>query len=192
VLKSGFVQPFALGAVIALALVGTAVLAGPLLTRNQSFMCPLQVGFPTSFHGNGFVVSKPTGFPNSMQFVIRPNSTAFLQTTYSISEYTQNNTAKSIYANWTQYFLPIEYWYKLGSTPSGALSASQVGMTAYPVNVTTSGDYVLTSTYEISAMANALQGAYTAGWFSTCGPQIVITIGYNLYTGPGLTGGGYL
>ena len=126
-----------------------------------------------------------------MQFVIRPNSTAFLTITYWISN-VDNTTALSIYANWTYYFRPIQYWYRLGSSPTPGMNTSQVGMTAYPVNATANGNHVLTSTYEVSASANAEQGAFNAAWFDTCGPQIVLTVGYSLYNGPGLTGGKYL
>jgi hypothetical protein len=123
-----------------------------------------------------------------MQFVITPNSTAFLQITYSISDNSENITAQSIYSNWSTYFTPVKYWYKLGSNPSPGLNTSEVGMTATPVNVTATGKYILTATYEVSALANAKQGAYITNIFSTCGPQIVLTVGYSLYNGPGLTG----
>ena len=188
-MKSQFVLPFILGAVIALALVGGAVFAGPFLTKNQStFLCPGVAGFPTYFKGTGFLMSRPTGYPNSMQFVIKPNSTAFIQTTYSIPSNSDNITAQSIYANRSEYFTPIQFWYKLGNSPSLGLNTSQVGMTAMPVNVTANGNHSLNSTYELSTSATAQEGAYAANWWSICGPQIVLTIGYSYYTGPGLQG----
>jgi len=178
-----------MGALIALALVGSVVFAGPLLTGNQShFMCAGVAGFPTAFQGSGFLLNRPTGYPNSMQFVIKPDSTAFMQITYTIPNSDANITAQSIYANRSQYFTPIEYWYRLGSNPSPGLSSSEVGMNAIPVNVTANGIHSLTSTYEVSTSATAQQGAYIASFWSTCGPQIVLTIGYSFYSGPGLTG----
>ena len=195
-IRSHFVFPFCMGAIIALALVGGAIYAGSLRTQNPSFMCPPVVGGPTSFNGNGFVMSKPTGFAGGMQFVIKPNSTAFLDTTYYIANISSSINAKTIYANWTHYFRPIEYWYRLGSGNSSRygpwLNASQVGMTAFPVNVTANGNHIVTSTYEISASPNAQQGAYIGNWFAQCPPQTVLTIGYTPYNGAGLPGGAYM
>src|SRR5439155_7825920 len=127
-IKSQFVLPFSIGATLALAVVGGAIFAGPFLAPNQSILCAGVVGRPTSFQGDGFVASRPTGFLNGMQFVIRPNSTAFLQITYSISDNSENVTAQSIYANWSEYILPIQYWYKLGNTPTSGQSTTEVGM----------------------------------------------------------------
>ncbi|OLB71477.1 hypothetical protein AUI06_03725 [archaeon 13_2_20CM_2_52_21] len=190
-LKSQFVLPFGLGSILAIALVGGAIFVGPLLTPNQSFLCPGVVGDPTSFQGVGFVTSKPTRFPNGMQFVIKPNSTAFVQTSHYVPSNSENITAQSIYTNWSEYIRPIQYWYKLGSSQV-MLNASQVGVTATPVNVTANGNHTLITTYEVSALANAKEGAYITTWFSTCGPLLVFTVGYTLYTGPGLSGGKYL
>jgi hypothetical protein len=186
-LYSQFVKPFGLGAILAVALVGGALLAGPLLfPQNESSMCQILVGLPSSFQGYGFLTSRPIApGPYGMQFVIKPNSTAFLQINYTISN-PENITAQTIYANWSEYIHPIQYWDRLGSTTIMGLNTSTVGMTAIPVNVTASGTYVLSTTYEVSALANAEQGAYIASWFSLCGPVLVLTVGYALYTGPGL------
>lgn len=189
--KTGFILPFGLGAIIALALVGGAIVAAPLLSKQQSFLCGGVVGHPTSFQGQGFATSGGTGWLGGMQFVIRPNSTGSLTVTYIIANNSENITAQTIYANWTSYFRPVEYWYKLGPN-TALLNASRVGMNAYPVNASANGKNILSSTYEISALANAQEGAYYTTWFSTCGPQIVITIGYTLYAGPGLADGKYL
>src|SRR2546430_6763551 len=91
-LKSQFVLPFGLGSILAIALVGGAIFVGPLLTPNQSFLCPGVVGDPTSFQGVGFVTSKPTRFLNGMQFVIKPNSTAFVQTSHYVPSNSENRS----------------------------------------------------------------------------------------------------
>lgn len=183
-----FILPFALGAIIAGALVGGTIYAGTRLTQNQTYFCPLSTGAPTSYHGTGFLASRPAGW--GMQFVIRPGTTAFLQVTYRMIGYNINSNATYVAANSAAYLSPIKYWLPVG-TVNTFLNTSQVGMTAIPINATASGTYVLNTIYEISTASNATQGAYNAGWFDTCGPQIIMTIGYSLYTGPGLSGGTY-
>ncbi|TMI24933.1 hypothetical protein E6H36_07665 [Candidatus Bathyarchaeota archaeon] len=69
-----------------------------------------------------------------------------------------------------------------------SLTDAEVGLAAATVDVTVTGNHTLTATYEVSASASALNGAYTGTFWSTCGPQVVLTIGDSFYTGPGLGG----
>ncbi|TMI24932.1 hypothetical protein E6H36_07660 [Candidatus Bathyarchaeota archaeon] len=97
-LNTGFVKAFSIGAIVALAVIGGVVVGQPLLARNQesSYNCPSFIAIPPSFHGSGFLMSKTTGFgPNGMQFVIKPNSTAFLQISYFVGA----NSVENIYVN---------------------------------------------------------------------------------------------
>lgn len=188
-----FVKRFAIGAGIALAVVAGLVFVQPLFLHGEpsSLNCPSSLIIPTSIQGTGFLKTKnaTTASLNIAQFVLKPNSTAFLQITY----YSGLNNVRNIFGNNSVYFKPIEYWYKLGSNSSNPtyLSDNQTGIMAAPINVSTSGNQTLSVSYEISADSSAKQGAYVLGLPGTCGPMYVLTIGNSFYNGPGLTGGAH-
>ncbi len=188
-MRSQFIKPFGIGAIIALAVVGGAIFAQPLVAQHlqqSSYGCPSIVFIPTSIEGSGFLMSEHTGYgPNSMQFVMKPNSTTFVNMTY----FTGGNAALSIYGNQSQYFIPIQYLSELPSDTG--ISSNQSGIIIAPVLVAVKGNYTLSAIYEISASASAMKASYIASFPETCGPQVVLTVGNSFYNGPGLTSGAY-
>jgi hypothetical protein len=189
-----FIKPFGIGAVIALAVVGGAIFGLPLLAQHAQpspYSCPAITFIPTSIEGSGFLMSKHTGYgANGMQFVMKPNSTAFINMTYFTGG---RESAQSIYANRSRYFVPIQYLSELPPSNHSAndLSSSQSGVIIAPVNVAVNGNNTLSVIYEASASASAMKASYIVGLPETCGPQVVLTVGNSFYNGPGLTGGAY-
>jgi hypothetical protein len=177
-----FAKSFGIGAIVALVVVGGVVFAQLSLAPNQrsSFNCQEITGSPYSIQGSGFTKSRSSQI--SSQFVIKPNSTAFLR----ISYYAPFDTAQDIYANRSKYFFPTQYWGKLGT--NSILSDAEVGLAAAPVNVTVTGIHTLNATYEVTALASAQNGAYLGVFWNICGPQLVLTVGDSFYNGPGLDG----
>ncbi len=197
-MTSAFAKPFFLGAVIALASVIAIVTAAPILTRflmggpSLIYNCQNVIpATPTSFRSWGFVTSHPTGFgPYGTQFVIRPNSTALLEITYSHFREGES-AAQGFYADNAKYITPVRSWANIASRspPIHIYNSTEIGLWATPINTAlTDNMSSLTATYQVSASATALTGPYVGDFFSTCGPDIVLTVGSGLYTGQGLGG----
>jgi hypothetical protein len=140
--------------------------------NSSGYECPLQNGYPTSFQGYGFVLS------NHRQFVIAPNSSAFLVVYYNVFY----GNASDIYKDWSSYFSGIRNWVTVPSNE--ILSNSQAGLFASAVNESATGSQSLTVTYEISASSSAPDHTYTMQIWDWCGSGLLISVGESLYTGP--------
>jgi hypothetical protein len=172
---------FGAGAVLAIGVAALCIFVQPGFNQYQASTsfpvadhCPLIPAIATSSDGVGFLMN------NGRQYVIEPNSTAFLTIKYLAWKY----TAQAIYGNRSVYFAPIDRWAVANLNSSQILSSTEAGISAAPVNETIVGSYIINATYEISASSSALHLSYFAPFWSTCGPEIIITVGYGFYTGP--------
>src|SRR5216683_3785573 len=145
-MRSAFAKPFLLGAIIALASVIAIVTAAPILTRflmggpSLIYNCQNAIpATPTSFRSWGFVTSHPTGFgPYGTQFVIRPNSTALLEITYSHFRGVGVYSAQGFYADSAKYITPVHAWGNLAnnSPPLRDYNSTEISLWATPINTT--------------------------------------------------------
>jgi len=181
-------KSFALGAIIAIAVVGS-VISGELVVAQQgsSYGCPAAMAAIINSSGSGFLMNEQIGKSQSVQYVITPSSSANLTINYYLGSY----TAQHILDNSSDYFHPVESWAQVGSKSASPLSPSDVGLFATPNGESTTGNRTLTASYELTTLSSALKGAYVGYFWSNCPPQIVITVGNSLYAGPGLNEGLY-
>ncbi len=201
-----FAKPFVIGAVIAIAVVGGAILAQPLISlhqnrisyqnQNGNFLlnvgsggsfCPYSYAVPTTMQGYGFLMGKEG------QLVIQPNSTAFLKINYENPN--QEVTPSSIYNASEPFALalpPNQGWFRVvgnNVNPGVNYDDTEIGLAAYVNNVTILPSHLnMSITYELVTSPNATEGTYTSVFWSICAPYLLVDVGSSYYNGTYGTG----